>query len=54
MPDISMCQDKYCPLREHCYRQTAIPNEYQWYAGFQYKDGVCEDYIPAVKGRKNE
>jgi hypothetical protein len=29
MPDISMCSNSTCPLREQCYRHTAVPNEYR-------------------------
>ena len=39
MPDISMCTNKYCPIRESCYRYTAIPSEYrQSYADFSYNE----------------
>ncbi len=26
MPDISMCLDDSCPVRESCYRYRAVPN----------------------------
>lgn len=29
MADISMCEGNGCPLKEKCYRFTAIPNEYR-------------------------
>lgn len=49
MPDITMCLNDDCPLKDKCYRHTAIPKEYwQSYANFEYvvKDGevICEDY----------
>ena len=47
MPDISMCRDKHCPIREGCYRYTAIPSEYrQSYADFAYNKELkkCEYY----------
>lgn len=47
MPDISMCMSKYCPIRESCYRYTAIPSEYrQSYADFSYNKELkkCEYY----------
>lgn len=28
MADISMCQNKDCPLRKNCYRYRAIPSEF--------------------------
>lgn len=43
MPDISMCKDFTCPLRKKCYRYTAIPNEVQCYAIFNYNMGC--DYF---------
>ena len=30
-PDISMCKEEKCPLKEKCYRYTAKPDEYQSY-----------------------
>jgi len=34
MPDISMCSQKSCKKREHCYRYRAIPSPYwQSYMG---------------------
>lgn len=36
-PDISMCDNKSCPLNSKCYRFTAKPNKfYQSYSDFQY------------------
>jgi hypothetical protein len=29
MADITMCPGNDCPLKESCYRYTAIPNEYR-------------------------
>ena len=51
MPDISMCSNKTCPLKETCYRSTAIPNPYgQTYASFtwSYDEGqnACDFYWP--------
>ena len=43
MPDISLCKNQHCPLRDKCYRATAIPSEYgQSYATFNLNaDGTC-------------
>lgn len=43
MPDISLCSNFTCPLRNNCYRATAVPNEYmQSYATFNLNaDGTC-------------
>ena len=39
MPDISMCQNKECKLKEECYRFTAKPSEVmQAYGEFNCKD----------------
>lgn len=43
MPDISMCKNNKCPLKETCYRYRANPSSYQSYANFTYKDG-CDYY----------
>jgi len=26
MPDITMCKDNSCPMKDNCYRHTAKPN----------------------------
>ena len=37
MPDITMCTNKHCPLKDDCYRFTATPNkEKQSYSWFPY------------------
>jgi len=28
MPDITMCQDHQCKLKENCYRYNAMPSKY--------------------------
>lgn len=39
MPDISMCDNISCPLKETCYRFKATPNPYrQAYADFKYDE----------------
>lgn len=38
MPDISMCMNNTCPLRDKCYRYRAVPDKYwQTFAGFSPK-----------------
>ena len=50
MPDISMCQNTSCLLREVCYRFKAVPNERQAYADFEPDDdGKCEYFIKLKK-----
>ena len=59
MPDIAMCQNENCPIKEGCYRFTATPDAYrQSYAKFEYsfeyhdRDGyseldvTCDHFIP--------
>jgi len=42
MPDITMCFEPICPLKEKCYRALAKPDQYyQSYANFIYENG-CE------------
>lgn len=45
MPDISMCKNKKCKLRESCYRFKAVPNPYrQAYATFKPVKDKCSFY----------
>lgn len=37
MPDITMCANKKCPIRDACYRYRAMPDRYQAYAMFEPK-----------------
>ena len=43
MADITMCENKTCPLRNKCYRATAKPDPYwQSFCVYKYKDGKCD------------
>lgn len=55
MPDISMCQNEACPLKEKCYRYTATPNKkLQAYGWFKpNEEGKCDHYWDNKK-YKNE
>ena len=55
MPDISMCENKNCPLKEKCYRYTAKPSEHlQAYGYFKpNEEGKC-DYYWDNKGYEND
>lgn len=45
MPDISMCKNEKCTLKDTCYRFSATPNSpYQYYQPFNELD--CDSYIP--------
>lgn len=46
MPDISMCRNEECPLKEKCYRYTAEPSPFrQAYAEFKVnEEGGCDYY----------
>lgn len=49
MPDISMCQNKNCKVKEQCYRFTAIPdNLWQAYAEFGTAAGEKCEYFWAI------
>lgn len=53
MPDITMCINKTCPLREKCYRATAFPDlHWQSFAEYTPEDGKCE-YFWDNTGRRN-
>ena len=49
MPDITMCVNKECPVRERCYRAMAIPSDWQSMACFKYEVGktYCDHFVPA-------
>jgi hypothetical protein len=55
MPDISMCMNEECPLKEECYRFTVQPNKYrQSYGNFKpNEEGQCV-YYWNNKGYKDE
>jgi len=44
MCDISMCEGNECPLKQRCYRFTAIPNEYRqsYFIEPPYIDDECD------------
>lgn len=45
MPDIAMCKNTKCTLKEQCYRFTAYASEYrQTYGMFKQKNGDCEHF----------
>lgn len=51
MPDISMCKNNECPLKQKCYRYRAVPNHLQTYASFKPNDkGICEYFWKIEKG----
>lgn len=47
MPDISLCVNSRCPVRDKCYRYLAKPSGVnQSYCHFQHeKDRPCEDFL---------
>lgn len=47
MPDISMCQDAECPMKESCYRYTAKPKELHqsWFTGNPIHAEDCEFFV---------
>jgi hypothetical protein len=49
--DITMCKGTDCPLKENCYRFTAIANEYMqsYFVKPPIKDGKCEDFWDNLK-----
>lgn len=43
--DICKCHGIDCPFKDHCYRYTAEPSEFQYYfADPPIKDGKCDMY----------
>ena len=51
MPDISMCRNISCTLKEKCYRYTATPSPiWQAYADFSPDEsGNCDDFWDNTK-----
>lgn len=60
MPDISMCKNETCPLKETCYRFMASPSKYgQSYSNFTPKTSLdgktkCEYHWEIQSLNKNE
>lgn len=48
MPDITMCSNETCPIKEKCYRHIAEPSYYQSWAVFDYRNDKCDDYWPTI------
>ena len=52
MPDITMCVNKDCLVRELCYRYRAIPSDYQSISIFEPDDnGLCRYFWQVTKER---
>ena len=58
MPDISLCQNQRCELKDICYRYKAKPNgEYQTYGSFyptintRTREMECEYFMKIYKGK---
>jgi hypothetical protein len=47
MPDISLCVNDDCPLKDTCYRRQAEPSQLQSYSDFKYDCNLktCWNYI---------
>ena len=59
MPDIEMCTNVRCPIRENCYRFTAEPSEIvQRYSHFKPtktgKHTACDYFISNISNNKNK
>lgn len=44
MPDIAMCRNKDCHIKQRCYRYTAKPCDRQSYSQFKYDNG-CDYFM---------
>lgn len=55
MPDITMCMNASCPMRDRCYRYRAVPDEvWQYWAMFYLPDFgslKCDMFWPIERGR---
>ena len=54
MPDISMCLNKKCPVKEQCYRFTAKSSDYQSYSSFEVTSNKGCKYFWDNSEYKNE
>ncbi len=54
MPDISMCDDEKCHLKNKCYRFRAIPSEHRqsYFLQSPRKDYECDYFCQIEKGDK--
>lgn len=49
-----MCENKKCPIKDTCYRWTALPSQFQSYSKFKYsKENGCEYFLPLKKEEWN-
>lgn len=47
MPDITLCTDQQCPLRQSCMRFVAKPDKYQsYFMGSPSRGDQCPEYWP--------
>ena len=59
MPDITMCDNKQCPLMQSCYRSTAIPTPL-WQSWIHFTptiidgDAKCDNYISDFNRRAKD
>lgn len=54
MPDICMCQDNTCPLKDTCYRFLATPTPgWQAYFAEKVRNGEKCEYFWPVNSRMN-
>jgi len=52
MPDITMCDNQKCPLRNTCFRALAQPSAWQSWSVFEEHNGKCEYHIEHVPHTK--
>lgn len=54
MPDITMCINQNCLVKERCYRYRAIPSGYQSMAVFEpNSNGLCSYFWNITNERTN-
>ena len=57
MPDITMCKDIDCPIKDKCYRFTATPSEFRQSYFIDSpinKNGECEYFVNIKKDKLEE
>ena len=53
MADITMCNNKKCPVKETCYRYLAAPSQYQSYFIINTEE-KCDEYWKCTSKEQRE
>lgn len=54
MPDITMCEAKFCPQAKFCYRKTAKPDRWQSYSHLEQFCNAGTNYPYFIRSKEIE